>query len=144
LHEIVDALKALADPTRLRVVALLTQVPEGVCVCELVDALRLPQYQVSRHLAVLRAAGLVEGRRAGTWVFYRLRSGLPEAVARVVSAVGETGADEPAAGDRKRLQQRLRLREDGVCVVGYDPLRPFRDVIPIRAIRATKGAMRHV
>lgn len=144
MHEIVEALKALADPTRLRVVGLLTQVPEGVCVCELVDALRLPQYQVSRHLAVLRAAGLVEGRRAGTWVFYRLRPGLPKGITRVVRAVGEAGTDELAAEDRRRLQQRLQWRKNDVCVIGYDPLRPFRDVIPIRPVPAGKGAMRHV
>ncbi|MBI4279957.1 MAG: winged helix-turn-helix transcriptional regulator [Armatimonadetes bacterium] len=139
----VKALKALADPTRLRVVALLAQVPDGVCVCELVDALRLPQYQVSRHLSVLRAAGLVEGRRRGTWVFYRLRSGLPGTVTRVVRAVGEAGTDEPAAEDRRRLHQRLQWRQNGVCVVGYAPTRPFREIIPVRSIPVSKGASRH-
>jgi ArsR family transcriptional regulator len=54
MRAIVEAFRALSDPTRVRVIALLTEVPDGVCVCELVDALRLPQYQVSRHLAVKR------------------------------------------------------------------------------------------
>lgn len=143
MEQIVSALKALADPTRLRVVALLTQVPNDVCVCELVDALRLPQYQVSRHLSILRVSGLVEGRRAGTWVLYRLRSGLPEAIARVVRSIGDAATDESAVEDERRLRRRLKLRENGVCVVGYDPNRPFRNVIPVRPVPTARGATHH-
>ncbi|MBI4279902.1 MAG: winged helix-turn-helix transcriptional regulator [Armatimonadetes bacterium] len=143
MHDIISALKALADPTRLRVIVLLVQVPDGVCVCELVDALRLPQYQVSRHLSLLRAARLVEGRRRGTWVFYRLRSGLPRAVTRVLRAIGAAGSDGPAAEDRQRLHRRLRLRQDGVCVVGYVPDHPFREIIPVRPLPVSKGATHH-
>ena len=62
--------RALGDPTRLRLVALLSQ--GELCVCHLHTALGLPQPAVSRHLAVLRAAGLVASRRHGTWVHYRL------------------------------------------------------------------------
>lgn len=62
--------KALADETRLRIVALLAH--GELCVCHLEEALRLSQPKVSRHLATLRAAGLVEDRREGTWVYYRL------------------------------------------------------------------------
>ena len=61
----------LADPTRLRCVVLLQREGE-LCVCELVHALDLPQPKVSRHLALLREAGVVEDRRAGQWVHYRL------------------------------------------------------------------------
>lgn len=62
--------KALADETRLRILALLL---EGeLCVCDLMAILDLPQSTVSRHLAYLRNAGLVEDRRQGVWMFYRL------------------------------------------------------------------------
>src|SRR5271168_2696469 len=60
--------KALGDPTRLRIVALLSQAE--LCVCHIEAALGLPQPTVSRHLAVLRNAGVVEPERRGTWVFY--------------------------------------------------------------------------
>ncbi|HDR46986.1 MAG TPA: ArsR family transcriptional regulator [Geoalkalibacter subterraneus] len=64
--------KALSDPTRLRIVALLL---EGeLCVCDLMAVLGLPQSTVSRHLANLRHAGLVEDERRGVWMFYRLAS----------------------------------------------------------------------
>jgi ArsR family transcriptional regulator len=62
--------KALADETRLRMVALLTH--GELCVCHVEAGLGLTQSNASRHLAVLRAAEVVETRREGTWVYYRL------------------------------------------------------------------------
>jgi ArsR family transcriptional regulator len=63
--------RALADRTRLRILNLLTQRPE-ICVCDLMAVLDLPQAKVSRHLAYLRRAGLVAGRRDQQWMHYRL------------------------------------------------------------------------
>jgi ArsR family transcriptional regulator len=62
--------RALGDETRLRIVGLLSH--GELCVCHLEEALGLTQPTASRHLAVLRSAGLVEPRREGTWVYYRL------------------------------------------------------------------------
>jgi ArsR family transcriptional regulator, arsenate/arsenite/antimonite-responsive transcriptional repressor len=62
--------KALGDETRLRIVALLAH--GELCVCHIEEALRISQPKVSRHLAILRAAGVVDHRRDGTWVYYRL------------------------------------------------------------------------
>ncbi len=70
--------KSLADETRLRILNLLTR--GELCVCDLMATLELPQSTVSRHLATLRNAGLVEDRRQGVWMYYRLTekdSGLP-------------------------------------------------------------------
>jgi ArsR family transcriptional regulator len=64
-------LKALGDPTRLRLAVLLARNGE-MCVCHLVEATGGRQYAVSRHLAVLRSAGVVSARREGTWMHYRL------------------------------------------------------------------------
>lgn len=134
-----DTLKALADPTRVRIVALLADASQGLCVCELVDALRQPQYHVSRHLAALRTAGLVEGQRDGTWIMYTLRPGLPEPVVSIVRAVGSHAGDEIMTEDRRRLRLRLLLRQRGVCVIGYDPRHPFREIIPVRDVSRRKG-----
>ncbi len=66
----------LSDPTRLR--ALMLMQSEGeVCVCELTHALGESQPKVSRHLALMRDSGVVESRREGTWMHYRLSSSLP-------------------------------------------------------------------
>ena len=71
-----DFYAAMADNARRRILALLFREAE-VCVCELVDALDLPQPKVSRHLGLLRDAGVVSVRRAGTWIFYRISPRMP-------------------------------------------------------------------
>jgi ArsR family transcriptional regulator, arsenate/arsenite/antimonite-responsive transcriptional repressor len=63
-------LRALADQTRLRILGLLMS--GETCVCHIHGSLRIPQPTASRHLAYLRRAGLVETRRDGLWVHYRL------------------------------------------------------------------------
>src|SRR5918999_1989869 len=70
IHELADMYGALADATRLRILGLLAD--GEVCVCHIHEALRLPQPTVSRHLAYLRRSGLVQARRDGLWVHYRL------------------------------------------------------------------------
>jgi len=62
--------RALADPTRLRVLNLIADCE--VCVCYFVGILRISQPKVSRHLAYLRRAGIVAARREGRWMHYRL------------------------------------------------------------------------
>ena len=63
--------KALADETRLRILALLLN-EEELCVCDIIGALKLPQSTVSRHLAYLRRTGLVNDRRCGLWMYYSI------------------------------------------------------------------------
>src|SRR5690349_8654305 len=74
--------KALADSTRLRILGLL--LTGEVCVCHIHESLRIPQPKASRHLAYLRRAGLVEARREGLWMHYRLAD-LPDPVLRAVT-----------------------------------------------------------
>jgi ArsR family transcriptional regulator len=62
--------RALADPTRLRLLNLITD--KEICVCYFVEILRISQPKVSRHLAYLRKAGIVAARREGKWMHYRL------------------------------------------------------------------------
>jgi DNA-binding transcriptional ArsR family regulator len=66
-----DKFKALGEPNRIRIAAALASRP--ACVCELAEALSLNQPNLSRHLRVLKEAGLVESRRAGGWTDYALR-----------------------------------------------------------------------
>jgi len=63
--------KVLSDVTRLRA-ALLLLVNGETCVCKLATALNEPHCKISRHLGIMRAAGLVETRREGTWIHYKL------------------------------------------------------------------------
>ncbi len=75
---------ALADPTRLRILSLLGE--QEICVCHIHASLDVPQPTASRHLAYLRKAGLVEARRDGIWMHYRLARIANPAVAAVVAA----------------------------------------------------------
>jgi DNA-binding transcriptional ArsR family regulator len=71
MNEEAAIFKTLADPTRLRLAVLLSAYGE-ICVCELAEALDEPDFKISRHLKVMRSAGLVEARREGTWMYYKL------------------------------------------------------------------------
>ncbi len=68
--------KAFADPTRLRIVHLLTRRP-SLCVCDIVGVLRQPQPKVSRHLSYLKRAGVVVDRKEGSWRHYSLDRDVP-------------------------------------------------------------------
>jgi ArsR family transcriptional regulator, arsenate/arsenite/antimonite-responsive transcriptional repressor len=63
--------KVLSDPTRLRL-AILLSIQGETCVCTLAEALDTPEYRISRHLGIMRSAGVVEARRKGTWMYYQL------------------------------------------------------------------------
>ena len=79
--------KALADPTRLRLIHLLGD--EEVCVCSCVETLKTNQPKVSRHLAYLRRAGLVATRREGKWSHYRLVEPSDPSASKILREVRE-------------------------------------------------------
>ena len=87
--QITTIFKALGEPVRLRLFALLAQGGEQ-CVCHLTIALDLPQSTVSRHLSVLRNAGLVSTRRTGKWMYYRLADDVPEELIDLLARLRET------------------------------------------------------
>lgn len=66
-------LKALADPTRLRILSLLSRHEGEVNVCEIVESFTLEQPTISHHLRILRDAGLVDCRKKGLWAYYYVR-----------------------------------------------------------------------
>ncbi len=95
---------ALADPTRLRSLLLLTAEGE-LCVCELTHALDESQPKISRHLAMLRDAGIVSDRREGLWIHYRINPALPEWAREILTTANQANATaKPFAQDRKRLR----------------------------------------
>ena len=104
IEQLEEAFKALGDATRLRILALIGS--NEVCVCHIHDSLGLPQPTVSRHLAYLRRAGLVQTRRDGVWMHYQLSSSLDPSVRAVVTAAIDvlTGTRD-AAQDRKQFDR---------------------------------------
>jgi ArsR family transcriptional regulator len=96
--------KALADRTRLRILALLAN--NEVCVCHIHDSLGLPQPTVSRHLAYLRRSGLVTARRDGVWMHYQVSRSLPPVVQGVLGVAVDALQQTPATShDRKQFQR---------------------------------------
>jgi ArsR family transcriptional regulator len=73
--ELATAFKALGDPVRLRLLSLIAAHEGGkACVCDISGAFDLTGPTISHHLKVLREAGLIDGERRGTWVYYRVQS----------------------------------------------------------------------
>ena len=70
-YDLARSFKALGDPVRLRLLSLIAaRAGAEVCVCELTDAFTVSGPTISHHLKVLREAGLIDGERRGTWVYY--------------------------------------------------------------------------
>jgi DNA-binding transcriptional ArsR family regulator len=78
--------KCLADDTRSKITLLIVAQGE-LCVCELTASLDLSQPKISRHLALLRSAGLLMDRRQGQWVYYQLHPALPTWVTALLKDV---------------------------------------------------------
>ena len=120
-------LKAAGDPTRTRILKLL----EGhrLCVCQVQAVLRLALSTVSKHLTILKEAGLVEDRRDGKWVEYGL-SGESNRYASAVLALlrGPLDRDPVLLADRRRLREVLAVPLTQLC-----SLPPARIPTPARA-----------
>ncbi len=99
------ALKAVGDPTRTRILKLLEG--GGLCVCQVQAVLGLAPSTVSKHLTTLKLAGLVEDRRNGKWIEYRLlrESHNPHAAKVLQLLRAELDKDAAVIADRKRLRE---------------------------------------
>jgi len=107
--------RAVADPSRLRILKML----EGgeLCVCQITETLGLAPATVSKHLSILRSAGLVAQRKAGRWVHYRLAEHSSNPYAQAFgSLVRKTLAeDDILAGDRRRLERIKLIPVETLC-----------------------------
>ena len=110
LEEMETLFKALADATRLRILGLL--LGGEICVCDIHETLKIPQSKTSRHLAYLRRTGLVDTRREGLWVHYRLANSSDPVLAAIAQAVQHALTHVDAVRkDGERLKKRT-----GCCV----------------------------
>ncbi|MDX1583643.1 MAG: metalloregulator ArsR/SmtB family transcription factor [Thermoanaerobaculia bacterium] len=91
VERLAEVFQALSDPTRLRLLNLISR--GEICVCFLVEALREPQPKVSRHLAYLKRTGIVDTRRDGKWMHYKLSDELPDRERSIVDQAIDEVAD---------------------------------------------------
>jgi DNA-binding transcriptional ArsR family regulator len=86
-EETAELMKALADPTRLTMIASLWKAKEPICICDFTAGLELSQPTISHHMAKLKELGLVESEKRGIWVYYRLGAQLAPATRRLLAQV---------------------------------------------------------
>jgi ArsR family transcriptional regulator len=104
VDELENLFKALADKTRLRILALLGN--NEVCVCHIHDSLGVPQPTVSRHLAYLRKSGLVAARRDGVWMHYQVSGSVSPVIRGVLAAAVDALQQAPdTTQDRKQFER---------------------------------------
>lgn len=104
--------KALADGNRMRVITALLEKDE-LCVCQITEMLRLSGATVSRHMSILQGARLVQSRKNGRWVHYRLVESFPESLRQWLTVSLATSIAIKA--DRKSLGHILSCDPDDLC-----------------------------
>ncbi len=115
MRDLMTVIKALADENRVRI--LLALHDQELCVCQIVELLGLAQSTVSKHVAILHQARLLDGRKEGRWMFYRAVGEDASVEARQLAAViFRLLARDPKAGeDATRLKQILKMDRDELC-----------------------------
>jgi ArsR family transcriptional regulator, arsenate/arsenite/antimonite-responsive transcriptional repressor len=130
MREFELAVKAVSDPTRTRILKLLEG--GGLCVCQVQAVLGLAPSTVSKHLTVLKHAGLVEDRRDGKWIEYGLARDSHNPHAKRVLALleGDLDRDPAVLADRKRLREIKAIPLAELCALPVARL-----PLPVRATR---------
>lgn len=120
MREFVDVAKALSDPNRVRVLLVLKG--RELCVCQLVELLGLAASTVSKHIAVLRQAYLVDNRKEGRWAYYRRAGG--DAPKRAQAALRwldhSLESDPTLEKDARRLEQILMIPVEELCKISVE------------------------
>ncbi|MBU1567567.1 MAG: metalloregulator ArsR/SmtB family transcription factor [Proteobacteria bacterium] len=107
-----DTTKALADGNRMRVIVTLFE-HEELCVCQITELLRISMATVSRHMSILHKARLVQSRKDGRWVYYRLAETFPALVCDWLKAAVKDSAEIKA--DRLKLAEILLCDTADLC-----------------------------
>jgi ArsR family transcriptional regulator len=122
-----DLFAVLGEKLRLRIACCLLFWRSGLSVCELVDALQRTQPTISRHLRLMKSAGLVQEERDGRWIYYRLIDPADDQMKDLHSCLENVCGCNEIQDDLSRLKSRIRLREKGKCVIGVQKAGVFAD-----------------
>ncbi len=115
MRQFLSIAKALADENRVRILMFLRS--GELCVCQIIEMLRLAPSTVSKHLALLYQAGLVETRKEGRWIYYRLAGEeAPPCAREALGWVQRSLADAPMAlDDARRLEAVRGMNPSELC-----------------------------
>ncbi|QOV88672.1 ArsR/SmtB family transcription factor [Humisphaera borealis] len=116
MRQLISVTSALSDENRVRVVAALHRHGE-LCVCQIVELLGLAASTVSKHLSLLHSAALIDGRKQGRWMYYRIASNdIPETARKAIEWVVEVLSDDPRmAADDIRVRGILGDNPEDLC-----------------------------
>ncbi|HEX4665595.1 MAG TPA: metalloregulator ArsR/SmtB family transcription factor [Chthoniobacterales bacterium] len=106
--KLAEIYQCFCDPTRLRILHLLTRSP--LCVCHFQQTLREPQVKISKHLAYLRSRGLVQTKRSGNWIIYSLPAKRSSELEMNLTCLRDCAESDPIF--RKDLQRLAELQSD--------------------------------
>lgn len=125
MHKLASVFKALSDESRLRIINLLFYSGE-LCVCDIEEVMGFTQTKVSRHLAYLRRARLVDDRRQGLWMLYSIAKPKTEEQRQILDFLaGLLKSDDVAQKDAGRLATRIRKG----CCTTYSVVKP--GIVPV-------------
>lgn len=115
MRQLLRTTKALADENRIRIIGVLQG--RELCVCQLIELLELAPSTVSKHLSILRNARLIESRKEGRWMYYRLSgkeapTEIREALKWILSAFGNSAQQ---AEDHARMDAILEIDPEVLC-----------------------------
>ncbi len=114
MREMMAITKALADPSRVRVLMFLKR--GELCVCQVIELLGLAPSTVSKHMSILYHAGLVEARKEGRWMYYRLPEKASIAVQGSLRWLQESlGKDEQVLADIKKIKALKKVPKEDLC-----------------------------
>jgi len=114
VNSVVEIAKALSDLNRVRVVSMLAA--GELCVCQVTEVLQLATSTVSRHMSILRQAGLVEARKEGRWMYYRLVRHPSRAARGAIEWVRAHGPEDPVIQkDQRTLRRILKMDKEHLC-----------------------------
>ena len=122
MRELMAVTKALADEQRVRMLLALRR--QELCVCQLVELVGLATSTVSKHMSILKQARLVESRKEGRWMYYRLPcDDAPELVRQAMTWVFEhVGNDPGILRDEQKLEEILQIDPHALCAARADGL----------------------
>lgn len=111
-----ELFQALADNTRVRLVRLLVSMPnEKACICEFSESLAEPDYNISRHLKILRQAGVLTSSKEGRWVYHRLADSSEPIkwLSKLMASLSDV--DHVFERDLNRFKIQIEKRDLGRC-----------------------------
>jgi DNA-binding transcriptional ArsR family regulator len=116
MKQVLEIAAALSDENRLRALLALRQ--GELCLCQITELLQLASSTVSKHLALLKQAGLVDSRKEGRWMYFRLvedSQATPQAQSAIQWARMALARDPRAVEDSRRLRQILQEDPEDIC-----------------------------